>query len=157
MWCFAWKHFSMHPPTYAELLGWERKGYLLSENLGKAMRQLPVPDASCDFQVLQVRALTLRDAFHGLHGHGLHTLPITVLGEHVGLEVGDEGLEVSIHLVVVLPHMQHCQHMQTKMSRSHFKKSNVHNCNAKRPKHRIAGDSTLLNCQTRRTEATNCR
>jgi hypothetical protein len=48
-------------------------------------------DASCGAQVLQVRALTLRDAFHGRHWHGLHALPITVLGEHVGLEVGDEG------------------------------------------------------------------
>ena len=30
LWCFAWKHFSMHPPkTYAEVVEWERKGYLL--------------------------------------------------------------------------------------------------------------------------------
>jgi hypothetical protein len=28
------------------------------------------------------------DAFHGRHGHGLHALQITELGEHVGLEVG---------------------------------------------------------------------
>jgi hypothetical protein len=69
-------------------------------NLGKAMRQLPVPDVSCSAQVLQVRALTLRDAFHerqSLHCHRLHALPITVLGEHVGLEVGNEGLEVGKH------------------------------------------------------------
>jgi hypothetical protein len=39
----------------------------------------------------------LRDAFHGRHGHGLHALPITVLREHVGLEAGDEGLEVGEH------------------------------------------------------------
>ena len=36
-------------------------------------------------------------AFHGRHWHGLHALPITVLGEHVGLEVGNEGLEVGEH------------------------------------------------------------
>ena len=61
------------------------------------MRQLLVPDMSCGAQVLQLRALTLHDAFHGRHCHGLHALPITVLGEHVGLEVGDEGLEVGEH------------------------------------------------------------
>jgi hypothetical protein len=66
-------------------------------NLGKAMRQLQVPNVSCCAQVLQVRALVLRDTFHGQHCHGLHALPITVLGEHVGLEVGDEGLEVGEH------------------------------------------------------------
>jgi hypothetical protein len=66
-------------------------------NLGKAMLQLPVPDVSSGAQVLQVRALMLSDAFHGRHCHGLHALPITVLGEHVGLVVGDEGLEVGEH------------------------------------------------------------
>ncbi len=52
---------------------------------------------SCCAQVLRVRVLTLCDAFYGLYCHGLHALPITVLGEHVGLEVGDEGLEVDKH------------------------------------------------------------
>jgi hypothetical protein len=52
---------------------------------------------SCGAQVLQVRVLTLIDTFHGQYGHCLHALPITVLGEHIGLEVGDEGLEVGEH------------------------------------------------------------
>jgi hypothetical protein len=65
-----------------------------SSKLGQ--RNEPV-DVSCGAQLLQVRVLTLNDTFHGQYGHGLHALPITVLGEHIGLEVGDEGLEVGEH------------------------------------------------------------
>jgi hypothetical protein len=56
---------------------------------------------SSGVQVLRVRALMMcdaaTDAFHVIHCHGLHALPITELREHVGLEVGYEGLEVGKH------------------------------------------------------------
>ncbi len=58
---------------------WSYAEYL-RDILGKAMRQLPVPDVSCCAQVLQVRGLTLCDTFHGRHCHGLHALPIS--GNH---------------------------------------------------------------------------
>ncbi len=56
---------------------------------------------------------------------------IAVLREHVGLEVGDEGLEVGERPLGRCP--SHMQHMQTKLSQSHIKKSNVQKCNAKDP------------------------
>jgi hypothetical protein len=60
-------------------------------------------------QVLQVRVLTLHDAFHGRQGHGLHALSTTVLGEYVGLEVGDEGLEVGDEGLEVGEHPLGCR------------------------------------------------
>jgi hypothetical protein len=123
--------------------------------LGKAMLQLPVPDASCGAQVLQVRVLKLHDTFHGRHGHGLHALPITVLGEHVGLEVGYEGLEVGEHPLGRCPSTLAAHAI--KIVSEPFQKEQCSNMQCQRSKHRIAGDSMLLKCQTRQTEATNCR
>jgi hypothetical protein len=64
------------------------------------------------------------------------SVAITVLREHVGLEVGDEGLEVGEHPLGCCPstvEVPHMQHMQTRLSQSHIKKSNVQICNAKDP------------------------
>jgi hypothetical protein len=59
---------------------------------------------------------------------------IAVLRDHVGLEVGDEGLEVGEHPLGRYPsNVPHMPHMQTKLSQSHIKKSNVQKCNAKDP------------------------
>jgi hypothetical protein len=112
-------------------------------NFGKAMGQLHVPYASCGAQVLQVRALTVHDAFHGRHGHGLHALPITVLGEHVDLEVGDVGLEVGEHPLGRRP-STFAAHA-SKIVSEQFQKEQCSNMQFQRPKQRIAGNSTLLN------------
>jgi hypothetical protein len=96
----------------------------------------------------------LHDTFHGRHCHGLHALPITVLGERVGLEVGDEGIEVGEHPLGRCP-STYAAHA-IKIVSEPFQKKQCSNMQCQRPKHRIAGDSTLLKCQTRRTEATNC-
>jgi hypothetical protein len=76
------------------------------------------------------------DTFHGRHCHGLHALPITKLGEHIGLEVGNEDLEVGCHQLGRCPRgpkSTYMQHMQRKLCQSHFKKTNVQICNAKDP------------------------
>jgi hypothetical protein len=82
------------------------------------------------------------DAFHGRHCHGLHALPITELGEHVGLELGDEGLEVGYHPLGHRP-FTYAAH-ENKIVSEPFQKEQSSNMQCQRPKHRIAGASTLL-------------
>jgi hypothetical protein len=120
-------------------------------NLGKAMLLLPAPDASCSAQVLQVRALTLHDSIHGLHSHGLHALPITVLGEHVGLEVGDEGLEVGEHPLGRRQSPSKYAAHTNKIVSKPFQKEQCSNMQCQRPNHQIVGDSSnkqSLNCSS---------
>ena len=80
---------------------------------------------------------------------------IAVLREHVGLEVGDEasheGLEVGEHPLGRCP-STYAAHANKIVSEP-YQKEQCSKMQCQRPKHRIASDLTLLNCQTRWTKA----
>jgi hypothetical protein len=100
-------------------------GQHLLRNVRRAL-QASSSTPSSGAQVLRVRALMLcdaaTDAFHVRHCHGLHALPTTILREHVGLEVGDEGLEVGEHPLGRRPSMYRA-HAKTKCIRAISKRA----------------------------------
>jgi hypothetical protein len=75
------RHRLLHPkeacqtgklPSFLGIQGSTRQAIIILDThgtSGKEMRQLPVSDVSCCAKVLQVRVLTLCDAFHGQHCH----------------------------------------------------------------------------------------
>jgi hypothetical protein len=69
--------------------------------------------------------------FHGQYCHGLDAPPITELGEHEGLEVGDKGLKVGDHPLGRRP-STYAAHANKNVPEP-FEESNVQICNAKDP------------------------
>ena len=74
-----------------------------------------------------------------------------ILREHVGLEVGDEGLEVGEHPLGRCP-STYAAHANKIVSEP-YQEEQCSKMQCQRSKHWIASDLTLLNCQTRRTKA----
>jgi hypothetical protein len=68
----------------------------------------------------------------------VHALPTTIHREHVGLEVGDKGLEVGKHPLGRRP-STYAAHAKKIVSEP-FQKEQSSDMQCQRPKHQIAGD-----------------